>query len=122
VVNISEAGISMPSLAADLIIDGRSASCSGPSLTTAPQCDSGVTVVLAPQGTCTPVLESCYSGDTYLEELIITGAPTTVNISLRTGAGIIAQQTFHPQYKSWEPNGPGCAPSCNRAIESWSVP
>jgi hypothetical protein len=123
-VEISEAGISMPNLAADLVIDGRRASCSAPSLTTGAQCDSGVTVLLAEQGTCRGEWSGCVGGlDTYIEEIIITGAPKTVNISLHTGAGIIvAQQTFQPQYTSSEPNGPGCAPICNQATVSWSLP
>jgi hypothetical protein len=75
---------------------------------------------LAEQGTCR---SDCVVIDTYIEELIITGAPKTVNISLHTGAGIIvAQQTFQPQYTSSEPNGTGCAPICNQATVSWSLP
>jgi hypothetical protein len=121
-VEISQAGISFPNFAADMVIDGRKASCSAVSTTTSGGCDSGVTVGLRELVTCTSMIQYCAGTGTYVEVLVIAGTPKTVNISLHNGAKIIAERTFQPQYTDYEPNGPGCDPVCKLAMASWSLP
>ena len=45
-----------------------------------------------------------------------------VSISLLNGTTDVAQQDFHPKYKSSQPNGPGCDPVFKQATETWTVP
>jgi len=122
-IAISEEGISYPHLAADLVIDGRAASCLAPMLTASTTCDSGVMVGLRELETCTTeILNPCSGTGIYVEDLVVTGTPKSVIVSLRNGTTIIAQRTFEPHYKDNEPNGPGCPPVCKLAMASWSVP
>lgn len=98
-----------------LDLDGTAVTCTG-ALPLKP-CDEG------PSLTCTPtdkvqITESGCAlptdqhgfGDIHIE-----GAPANVKLTIRTGETVLFENELRPEYRTLQPNGPDCEPTCRSA-------
>ena len=91
-------------------------------------CSIAVGLNLRDQVTCTEThdddsqSQSCTPTGDYELSLSIQGLPASVRVTLHDGAAIVHERTFAPNYRSFQPNGEGCEPTCRQASELWSLP
>jgi hypothetical protein len=56
-------------------------------------------------------------------ELRVGGAPATkVTITVSRDGNELVKKTLTPQYKTSQPNGPGCPPVCHNASDALTIP
>lgn len=72
-----------------------------------------------------PVVKLAFPGDVPVRgaeggfSLVFASAPTTVKVKLVSSAKkVLSEQTFTPTYKTVQPNGPDCSPSCKQGEET----
>jgi hypothetical protein len=41
---------------------------------------------------------------------------------LREGGAVFAERAFEPKYRTSQPNGPDCEPTCHEWTTVWDVP
>ncbi len=51
----------------------------------------------------------------FFEQITVQGTPTQLRVVQRLGETVLLDRFFGPNYKSSEPNGPGCGPACRQA-------
>jgi hypothetical protein len=111
---------------ARLDIDGRAVACPAPARGESTTCDTGVSIASRELQDCTQTIsggqasETCVGTGYFTERIIILGAPKSVDITLMTGATVVAQTTIAPTYEVNQPNGPGCDPVCKQAAATWT--
>jgi hypothetical protein len=54
--------------------------------------------------------------------VIVQGAPARFRVVLRDGGAVVAERTFEPRYRTSQPNGPDCEPTCHQWSDVWEVP
>jgi hypothetical protein len=94
--------------------DGMSVTCSGSlplsdCATRALACDREGVVTITESGCALPPNEHA------LGDLHLPGAPASVTVEIFRDEGTIARETFAPTYRTIQPNGPGCEPTCTQA-------
>jgi hypothetical protein len=93
-------------------LDGRTVECAADfplSCDAAPACDDpGVLLLLS--GCALPAESHAITGVD-----ILTDAPAEVAIELLDESGSLASGTWHPTYRTSQPNGPECPPECHTA-------
>ena len=91
-------------------------------------CSIAVGLSLRDQVTCTETQDddsqsqSCTPTGDYELSLTIQGLPVSVRVTLNGDDTVIHERTFTPDYRSFQPNGEGCEPTCRQASDVWSLP
>jgi hypothetical protein len=91
-------------------------------------CSIAVGLSLRDQVTCTKTQDddsqsqSCTPTGDYELSLSIQGLPASVRVTLNEGDAVVGERTLTPKYRSFQPNGEGCEPTCRQASDLWSLP
>jgi hypothetical protein len=103
-------------------LDGTAVNCKG-SLPL-PACEQG------PALSCTPT-ERVQVGESGCAlppeqhgwaDVQIAESPTRVQVTIRHGAEVLHTSELQPQYRTLQPNGPGCEPTCRSAGATITLP
>jgi hypothetical protein len=119
-----------PGLSVELEVDDRHVDCAVPAEppNSAIACSADVAVSAREAQDCheertaTAVSQRCIGTGRFAEEITIQGTPGTLNLLLLDGDVVLDEKTFTPVYKSAQPNGPGCEPTCRQWSTSWVLP
>jgi hypothetical protein len=103
-------------------LDGTAVTCKG-SLPLKP-CEQGPALSCAPtdrvqvgeSGCALPADQHGWS------DVQIAESPARVQVTIRHGAEVLHTSEIQPQYKTLQPNGPGCEPTCRSASGAIAVP
>lgn len=104
------------------VIDGAPVTCTGalplpacdggPALT----CDAAGAVQIGESGCALPPESHGFS------DILFTGAPKTVELTISRGGAPLLARTFTPTYVQSQPNGEGCPPVCKSASATLTLP
>ena len=64
----------------------------------------------------------CVPTGTFEEVVTITGTPAAIRVTARMADTTVGERTFEPQYKTSQPNGPDCEPTCRQWSDVWDLP
>lgn len=98
----------------ELVIDGRSATCTG--VLPLPACDSGS--ALSCTGAPVRIGESGCAmspGTHAFSDITLSDSPAQVSIVIRHDERELIRETLSPVYRRSQPNGAGCPPICDSA-------
>jgi len=116
-----------PGLALSLELDGRTVECPAPPVGGSAPCDTTVSIESREMVSCTEVQTkearglTCVPNGKFEEIISIRGTPASVRVTTHAGADG-TERTFQPQYKTSQPNGPDCEPTCRQWSEVWVLP
>ena len=97
--------------------------------TASPSCPTGLTVDVLPATICTSsdtdaakTIQCAPVSGRFVEQIAVLGKPVQVGVQQSIDGTGILDQTVTPIYQSSQPNGAGCAPTCQLATETWTLP
>lgn len=103
-------------------IDGTAVSCKG--ALPLPACEQGSAItcdvadkVQIMESGCALPPEQHGFGD-----VTFTGEPKAVKVTIKQGETVLKSAELTPEYKTLQPNGPDCEPTCNSANGSIALP
>jgi hypothetical protein len=117
-----------PGLAVSLDLDGRQVECPPPQAGTSTVCDTDVSIASREMVSCTEertkdaVGLKCVPTGKFEEIVTVTATPAVIHASARLADTVVAERTFDPQYRTVQPNGPDCEPTCRQWSEVWPMP
>ena len=103
-------------------LDGVAVTCKGslplPACDQSPglTCDPAGRVQVMESGCALPAAQHGW-GDIHVD-----GDPANAKIAIRHGGIVLHESALEPEYRTLQPNGPGCEPTCRSASASISVP
>lgn len=97
--------------------------------TASPSCPAGLTVDVLPATICTSsdtdaakTIQCAPVSSQFVEQIAVLGKPVQVRVQQSIDGTGVLDQTVTPSYQSNQPNGAGCAPTCQLATEAWTLP
>jgi hypothetical protein len=114
-----------------LYIDGKTFICPAPERskewTALPTvCGEGISIIIREIVVCIPINvgkpsahQDCRPTGNFEELVHVHGDPERVTISLTRGNRKVAERLFFPEYKLFNPNGPGCGDPCKYSDTTW---
>ncbi len=103
-------------------LDGTAVTCKGalplPACEQSPAlvCDPAGRVQVTESGCALPAAQHGW-GDVHIE-----GEPAHVKMTIQQGGAVLHTGEFDPVYRTLQPNGPSCEPTCRQASHSIAVP
>lgn len=116
-VNVASTGTWKPgNYLVTVVADGVTTTCSAtfPLTGAAAQC-SGSGVVVGLSGSALPAEQQS------IPNVAIQSTPKSVKVEIARDGASLGSQTFTPTYKTSQPNGPNCAPTCTQASDTLTV-
>lgn len=116
-----------PGLAVSLDLDGRQVECAAPQAGASTACGTDVSLEVRELLSCTEErtqdarILRCVPTGKFEEVISIQGTPARVRVTVQAD-GTLTERTFEPQYKTVQPNGPDCEPTCRQWSEVWALP
>jgi len=103
-------------------IDGTAVTCTG-SLPL-PACEAGPALACDPAGRVQVGESGCAlpPGQHGWADVHIDGEPARVHVTIRQGAAVLHDAEIRPEYRTLQPNGPDCEPTCRSASAAIAVP
>lgn len=109
-------------------IDGKTIECKAPDETGTAVCTPTIRVRSQEIRQCRPVESGnvvsadCTPTGRFEQTIeILLDTPTAIQVTIAESEGG-ASKTFKPAYTTFEPNGPGCGPTCRQWSEVWTLP
>lgn len=94
-----------------------------------PQCTGNVQMIVVPAKICTETQTATTRtltcdpvADRFQEIITVSGVPKAVHAQQSVGGNVILDQSVSPKYKTSQPNGPDCDPTCHQAAVMWTIP